>query len=77
MQRSPTAVGKPTALQGLSGAGPRQPPAPQAWAGVKEIVRRLYVEDELPLREVKAYLEKHHDFRASERMFKDRLKKWR
>lgn len=75
MQRS----SNPTALQGLtslSGTG-RQPPTPQAWAAVKEIVRRLYVEDELPLREVKAYLEKHYDFRASERMFKDRLKKWR
>jgi hypothetical protein len=72
-------LSNPPALQGLtslSGAG-RQPPTPQAWTAVKEIVRRLYVEDELPLREVKAYLEKHHEFRASERMFKDRLKKWR
>jgi hypothetical protein len=65
-----------TALPGPSGAG-RQPPTPQAWAAVKEIIHRLYVEDELPLREVKAYLEQHHGFRASERMFKDRLKKWR
>lgn len=55
----------------------RQPPTAQAWQAVKETVRRLYVEQELPLHQVKAYLERHHDFRASERMYKDRLKKWK
>jgi hypothetical protein len=76
MQKSSNTVGDSIALRGLSGAG-RQPPSPEAWVAVKEIVRRLYVEDELPLREVKMYLEEHHGFKASERMFKDRLKKWR
>lgn len=76
MERSLSSVGNTAALQSVSGAG-RGPPTPQAWSAVREIVHRLYVEDDLPLREVKAYLEKHHGFRASERMFKDRLKKWR
>ena len=75
MQRPSVTVGN-AALPSSSGAG-RQPPAPQAWEAVKPIVYRLYVEDELPLRQVKAYLEQHNDFRASERMYKDRLKKWK
>lgn len=51
-------------------------PTPQQWEAVRDEVHRLYVEKELPLRQVKDHLEKNHEFRASERMFKDRLKKW-
>ena len=76
MQRPSSGVGNASTLRASSGTG-RQPPTPREWAAVKEIVHRLYVEEELPLREVKAYLESHNGFRASERMFKDRLKKWR
>ena len=72
---STNSFGDSRAPRGPSGAG-NQPPTAAAWVAVKQVIHRLYVEDGLPLREVKADLEEHHGFKASERMFKDRLKKW-
>jgi hypothetical protein len=57
-------------------AGSSQPPAPQDWAAVKDEVQRLYVSEALPLHTVKERLACDYGFKASERMFKDRLKKW-
>ena len=72
MQRPSNIPSDGTTLSSPSGAKSRQPPTPQAWLAVKEIVRCLYVLQELPLHDVKEFLEEHHDFRASERMYKDR-----
>ncbi|ETN46967.1 uncharacterized protein HMPREF1541_01157 [Cyphellophora europaea CBS 101466] len=50
-------------------------PSASEWEARKEDIRRLY--EKKPLKDVKAHLEKHYGFRATERMFKSRLHQWK
>src|SRR5271170_867287 len=54
----------------------RQPPTPEEWEGQKSNIARLYIDQEMPLRDVMALMERSYGFRASARMYKSRLRAW-
>jgi hypothetical protein len=54
----------------------RQPPTPEEWEQQKSNIARLYIDQEMPLRDVMAVMEGGHGFRASARMYKSRLGAW-
>lgn len=49
---------------------------PQVWEDHKDEIRHLYLEQGKPLREVIEAMAKTHNFRATEKMFKIRIKHW-
>lgn len=49
---------------------------PQVWEGHKERIRQLYIDQAKPLREVIDTMAKTHNFHATEKMFKIRIKHW-
>lgn len=49
---------------------------PQVWEDHKEKIRHLYIEQAKPLREVIETMAKTHNFHATEKMFKIRIKHW-
>lgn len=49
---------------------------PQVWEDHKDVIRHLYLEQGRPLREVMDTMARVHGFRATEKMFKIRLKGW-
>lgn len=49
---------------------------PQVWEDHKESIRRLYIEQGKPLREVVEAMARTHGFHATEKMFKIRIKQW-
>ena len=51
-------------------------PSPEGWQLAKPLIEQLYVQQDRPLKEVRAYLAEHRNFLATERMFKQRLKEW-
>ena len=51
-------------------------PSPEGWQLAKPLIKQLYVQQDRPLKEVRAYLAEHRNFLATERMFKQRLKEW-
>jgi Clr5 domain len=51
-------------------------PSPEGWQQAKPLIEQLYVQQDRPLKEVRAYLAEHNNFLATERMFKQRLKEW-
>lgn len=51
-------------------------PSPEGWQQAKPLIEQLYVQQDRPLKEVRAYLAEHRKFLATERMFKQRLKEW-
>jgi tetratricopeptide (TPR) repeat protein len=51
-------------------------PSPEDWQLAKPLIEQLYVQQDRPLKEVRAYLAEHRNFLATERMFKQRLKEW-
>ncbi|KAK5957037.1 hypothetical protein OHC33_001406 [Knufia fluminis] len=52
------------------------PPTPENWNQIKDAVRSYYVNQKLPLKEVRTVLRDRHGFRATDRMIKARLKQW-
>ncbi|KAK5070020.1 hypothetical protein LTR64_001854 [Lithohypha guttulata] len=52
------------------------PPTPQDWLQIQDVVRAYYVNQKLPLKEVRIVLRDRHGFRATDRMIKARLKQW-
>lgn len=51
-------------------------PSPEGWQLAKPLIEQLYVQQDRPLKEVRAYLAEHRNFLATERMYKQRLKEW-
>lgn len=51
-------------------------PSPEGWQLAKPLIEQLYVQQDRPLKEVRAYLADNRNFLATERMFKQRLKEW-
>jgi tetratricopeptide (TPR) repeat protein len=51
-------------------------PSPEGWQQAKPLIEQLYVQQDRPLKEVRAYLAEYRNFLATERMFKQRLKEW-
>ncbi len=51
-------------------------PSPEGWQQAKPLIEQLYVQQDRPLKEVRAYLAEQRNFLATERMFKQRLKEW-
>ncbi|KAK4443649.1 Clr5 domain-containing protein [Podospora aff. communis PSN243] len=49
---------------------------PADWEAHRDTITRLYYFEEMTLREVKKHMETHHDFLATEKMYKTRTKKW-
>lgn len=52
------------------------PPTPENWNHIKDAVKSYYVNQKLPLKEVRTVLRDRHGFRATDRMIKARLKQW-
>ena len=50
--------------------------APQEWEQRKELVRRLYLEQDMTVEETMRYLKDEEDFLVGERKFKMQLKEW-
>lgn len=48
----------------------------EEWEEKKDLIRRLYIQDNRKLSEIMATLEAKHGFAATEQMYKKRLKKW-
>ncbi|KAK0746991.1 Clr5 domain-containing protein [Schizothecium vesticola] len=46
------------------------------WDAHRQTIARLYLDEEMTLKDVKAYMEDNHAFFATEKMYKMRLKKW-
>ncbi|TEA18278.1 hypothetical protein C8034_v010991 [Colletotrichum sidae] len=58
----------------------QRPPYPETspdWLSKKEVIRRLYLVDNLPLREIVDIMAKDHAFLATERMYKRRFLEWK
>ncbi|KUI63065.1 Filamentous hemagglutinin [Cytospora mali] len=50
--------------------------ASDVWEGHKATIKKLYIDDGKPLRELIRIMEKEHDFPATQRMYKARFKQW-
>ncbi|KAK8127792.1 hypothetical protein PG984_008900 [Apiospora sp. TS-2023a] len=46
------------------------------WEGYRGVITRLYSEENRPLKEVVHWMAQEYDFHATEKMYKDRLKRW-
>ena len=46
------------------------------WEKHKQLIKRLYLKENKPLKDVKYVLEKSHNFRATERMYKTKINRW-
>ncbi|KAK8042456.1 hypothetical protein PG994_012939 [Apiospora phragmitis] len=46
------------------------------WEGYRSIITRLYSEENRPLKEVVDWMAQEYEFHATEKMYKDRLKRW-
>ncbi|TDZ14872.1 hypothetical protein Cob_v012174 [Colletotrichum orbiculare MAFF 240422] len=52
-------------------------PDPEAkWESFRSLITRLYLQEDMALPDVVNFMAREHDFLASERMFKGRLRKW-
>lgn len=50
--------------------------ASDVWEAHKATIKKLYIDDGKPLRELIRVMEKEHDFPATQRMYKARFKQW-
>lgn len=55
---------------------PSNPPDAEDWSTHKDIILKMYDEDDRPLSEVRLFMESCYGFLASERMYKRRFDKW-
>ncbi|KAK8119370.1 Clr5 domain-containing protein [Apiospora kogelbergensis] len=46
------------------------------WEGYRGVITRLYSDENRPLKEVVHIMAREYDFQATEKMYKDRLKRW-
>ncbi|TDZ35633.1 hypothetical protein CTRI78_v011446 [Colletotrichum trifolii] len=60
-----------------TGQRPPYPETSRDWLSKKEVIRRLYLVDNLPLREIVDIMAKEHAFLATERMYKRRFLEWK
>ncbi|EXJ89063.1 hypothetical protein A1O3_02127 [Capronia epimyces CBS 606.96] len=51
-------------------------PSEAEWKRIEGIVKRLYIKDKLPLKEIARILEQDHNFHAAPHMYKHRMKNW-
>ncbi|ROW16029.1 hypothetical protein VPNG_02521 [Cytospora leucostoma] len=50
--------------------------ATDVWEGHKDTIKKLYIDEGKPLRELIRIMEEEHDFPATQRMYKARFKQW-
>ncbi|KAI0188007.1 Clr5 domain-containing protein [Xylaria flabelliformis] len=50
---------------------------PEDWDAHQETIRRLYLDEKRPLKEVVVIMESEYGFRATAKMYKTRLAKWK
>ncbi|KAK8016574.1 Clr5 domain-containing protein [Apiospora rasikravindrae] len=55
---------------------PRTGPSACEWAQYRELISRLYWDEDQTLKQVVDYMRTHHEFLATQRMYKLRLKSW-
>ncbi|TDZ30932.1 hypothetical protein C8035_v001976 [Colletotrichum spinosum] len=60
-----------------TGQRPPYPETSRDWLSKKEVIRRLYLVDNLPLREIVDIMAKEHAFLATERMYKRHFLEWK
>ncbi|KAL4916682.1 Clr5 domain-containing protein [Aspergillus aurantiobrunneus] len=53
-----------------------RPRRSEDWNKFRPIIEQLYRDDQLKLKDVKNFMERHHKFLASEKQYKDRLAAW-
>ncbi|ROW07239.1 hypothetical protein VMCG_03752 [Cytospora schulzeri] len=56
--------------------GPGRCPSRYDWSKHMSTIKRLYIDEDRPLKEVMEIMQKDHNFIATARMYKIRLKKW-
>ncbi|ROV90734.1 hypothetical protein VSDG_08281 [Cytospora chrysosperma] len=56
--------------------GPGRCPSRYDWSKHMSTIKRLYIDEDKPLKEVMDIMQKEHNFIATARMYKIRLKKW-
>ncbi|KAK3321854.1 Clr5 domain-containing protein [Apodospora peruviana] len=49
---------------------------PDDWTAAKSTIKHLYMEENLPLKEVMAIMEEKHNFRGTVKMYKSKLNEW-
>ena len=54
----------------------RQGPTPEKWETYRLIVKRLYLDEKMTLKDVMATMEQEYGFRATTKMYKRRINKW-
>ncbi|KAI8632802.1 Clr5 domain-containing protein [Xylariaceae sp. FL1651] len=50
---------------------------PEDWDAHQETIRRLYLDEKRPLKDVVVIMESQYGFRATAKMYKTRLAKWK
>ncbi|KAI0458436.1 Clr5 domain-containing protein [Xylaria acuta] len=50
---------------------------PEDWDAHQETIRRLYLDEKRPLKDVVVIMENDYGFRATAKMYKTRLAKWK
>ncbi|KAI1434806.1 Clr5 domain-containing protein [Xylaria sp. CBS 124048] len=50
---------------------------PEDWDAHQETIRRLYLDEKRPLKDVVVIMETEYGFRATAKMYKTRLAKWK
>ncbi|KAI0476147.1 Clr5 domain-containing protein [Xylariaceae sp. FL0804] len=51
--------------------------SPEDWDYYQETIRRLYLDEKRPLKDVVVIMETEYGFRATAKMYKTRLAKWK
>ncbi|KAI1335358.1 Clr5 domain-containing protein [Xylariaceae sp. FL0016] len=51
--------------------------SPEDWDCYQETIRRLYLDEKRPLKDVVVIMETEYGFRATAKMYKTRLAKWK
>lgn len=54
----------------------RQGPRPEVWETHRPIIKRLYLDEHMTLKDVMATMQREHGLRASVKMYKYRINKW-
>ncbi|KAJ9614627.1 hypothetical protein H2200_002764 [Cladophialophora chaetospira] len=65
-----------SALKAMRNPEALVPSTPQEWNVHRELITRLYRDQELPLKEVQRIMQTDYHFKATKRMFNTRLKQW-
>ncbi|KAM7191721.1 Clr5 domain containing protein, partial [Naviculisporaceae sp. PSN 640] len=49
---------------------------PDEWTAVKPVIRKMYLEDNVPLKDVMSIMETQHGFHGTIKMYKNKLNEW-